>query len=229
MAEGSKKNASKSLVMLIVTGVVLVAVTLCWFTIAKMSQIEKIDRSVGNSAQTKAELLIGVDSSGKIADRHENVKKYVSAETDEKGTIILENIVPGAEYFYMAEFTDKNGDYIVTLSMSGLEDKGLAEKITVYSRYTNSKSAPIHTDSASGEANGISLKEIPTYIPEEPTDVGKILKQSVKGMGSTHIVYFSFKFSEDAGNEYGNKSAKIGSVSVTLSSPTAETTSSVTE
>ena len=232
MAKGGNKNATKSFVMLIVTGVVLVAVTLCWFAINRNSFIEGIDRSVGNKAQTKAELLIGVDSNGKIADRHEAVKKYVSAETDEKGTIVLENMVPGAEYFYMAEFENKSGDYIIELSMSGVENKGLAEKITVYSRYTNSAGAPIHTNSDSDEAVGKKLTDLPTYIPEEPSDEGKIIKQSIKDKGSTHRVYFSFRFEgKNTGNEYGNKSVKIGNVSVTLSSPTTETTttSSVTE
>lgn len=231
MAKGGNKNATKSFVMLIVTGVVLVAVTLCWFAINKNSFIEEVDRAVGNKAQTKAELLIGVDSNGKIADRHEAVKKYVSAKTDEEGTIILENMVPGAEYFYMAEF-DKEGDYIIELSMSGVENEGLAEKITVYSRYTNSAGAPIHTNSDSAGAVGIKLTELPTYIPEEPSDAGKIIKQSIKDMGDTHRVYFSFRFEgKNTGNEYGNKSVKIGNVSVTLSSPTIETTttSSVTE
>ncbi len=230
MAKGGNKNATKSFVMLIVTGVVLVAVTLCWFAINKNSFVEEVERSVGNKAQTKAELLIGVDSNGKIADRHEAVEEYVSAETDEKGTIILENMVPGAEYFYKAEFAEISGDYVVTLSLSGVENKGLADKITVYSRYTNSTGAPIHTNSDSDEAVGIKLTELPTYIPEEPSDEGKIIKQSIKDKGSTHIVYFSFKFEgKNTGNEYGNKSVKIGNVSATISSPTTETTSSVTE
>lgn len=229
MAEGSKKNASKSLVMLIVTGVVLVAVTLCWFTIAKTSYVEEVERSVANNATTIAKLLVGVDSNGKIADRHEYVKEYVDAETDENGAIILENIVPDAEYFYKAEFENKSGDYIITLLMSNVEDKGLADKITVYSRYTNSKNSPIHTNSDSDEAVGIDLSKLPTYTPDESSDEGKIIQQSIKGKGDTHIVYFSFKFSKGAGNDYGNKSVKIGNVSVTLSSPTVETTSSVTQ
>ena len=112
MAKGSNKNATKSFVMLIVTGVVLVAVTLCWFAIMDRSSVEEIKRvDVKNESSTFANIYYGVDKNDKIAIRTEDIDEYIKISERE---IILENMFPGAEYTYMAEFRNAKEDYIIT-------------------------------------------------------------------------------------------------------------------
>lgn len=217
MAKGGNKNATKSFVMLIVTGVVLVAVTLCWFAITNSTNVESISSSVDNTASSKATLWVAEDAEGNIADRAGFINEYVLAETEGE-TIVLENMVPGAEYFYKAEFKDCLGDFDVKMELSNIVDKGLQNMITVHSRFTTSADTTIHSDSQN----------------PKPLSDGTLISDKISCTEkTTYIIYFSFKFSEDAtigadgtSSDYRNKSVAIGNWDAVISSPETESTTS---
>ncbi len=226
MAKGGNKNATKSFVMLIVTGVVLVAVTLCWFAINKNSSVKDIDSSVNNNASTKATLYVGKTDDGEIAitsDKNNKkcIVKYETAETV-NDTIVLENMIPGAEYFYKAVFLPTTGIKDIKLTFTDVVESKLNDMITVHSRLTTSEDSII-------------------YAPEDHEDTKKIQLQAwtekniidAKNVESTetteYVVYFSFKFSDEAtigtentdgttGVDYRNQSVTIGSIDTVMSS-----------
>lgn len=191
-AKEKNKNSTKSFVMLIVTGITLVAVTLCWFALANSSSVDQVDSSVENDASSPLSIGYGVDLAGNIAIRGEDVKEYKKISDS---TVILENIIPGAEYFYMAEFKNCTEGQTVSLSFEGIEGT-LSSKIKVYRRLTTSTDTVIHSN---GENEGTLTSQ----------DFNKEL-----GVGD-YTVYFSFKFADDATvDTYGNSQVKINNVNI---------------
>ncbi len=218
MAKGGNKNATKSFAMLIVTGIVLVAVTLCWFAINKNSAVERVRSSTGNNASTSATLYVGKTADGEIAitsdaDNKKRVVKYEKTESVDDA-IVLENMIPGAEYFFKVEFKTYKGEYDVVLSLNDIVDNGLKDAITVYSRLTTSADTTIHP-------NGQNPKDL---------QAGNFVEEKITYEGETScVIYFSFKFSEKATIEnYSNKSVEIGKWDAVISKSISETTSSET-
>lgn len=220
MAKSSNKNATKSFVMLIVTGVVLVAVTLCWFMLNKNTSVKELENvEVKNESSSVAKLYYGVNKKGDIAIERDALDGY-EALTD--NIIKLEDMVPGAEYFYVAAFRSCPVGYWVSLTFEDVTDGGLSDKITVYcDSVKTSKDDPENDEGyAETEAQNqlITSDSIIAYEKEI-------------GSESNYFLYFSLKFADDAttGGEvidangttsvdYRNKTINIGSVKAVLSS-----------
>lgn len=227
MAKGSNKNATKSFVMLIVTGVVLVAVTLCWFAINNRGAINSLESSVEREGAEAAKFYIGYSDAEnkKVAITAEELVEYGELET-ESMLLTLDNMVPGGEYFYKAVFSDIKGLYYANLSLEDVENKILKNMIEVRGRLTTSDDE-IHYAPADHENTKIlQLQSGEDNIIIENFKVDSVSKK-------TYVIYFSFKFSEDAtgGNEkedgttevdYRNESVIIGNVNATLSTTPIE-------
>ncbi len=232
MANSSNKNATKSLVMLIVTGVVLVAVTLCWFVINKKTTVDNLGSAVNNDASSTAKLYEGAKETEIVnkkkvtkvlAIKREDVKDYTEITDD---IIKLENMIPGAEYFFKAEFTNCSPEYVLSLILEGVNEvtdsKSLdVSKITVYREITNTSDTVKYADA---DTKGITLSKGDFAVYDNEKINGKV------GEGETLIVYFSFKFSIDAKVENDmEKTINIESVNATISSgKVSEETSSET-
>ena len=118
MAKKKEKNSAKSLAMVLITGITLVAATLCWFAIMDRSSVEELKRiDVKNESSTFANIYFGADATGEIAITPESIKQYVKIDTRE---ISLENMFPAAEYTYMAEFKDANVGNKITLDLNDI-------------------------------------------------------------------------------------------------------------
>lgn len=207
MAKGSNKNATKSFVMLIVTGVVLVAVTLCWFAIMDRSSVEEIKRvDVKNESSTFANIYYGVDKNDKIAIRTEDIDEYIKIEDRE---IILENMFPGAEYTYMAEFKDANVGNKITLDLNDIANVtgNLTSKVKLNRRISLMTSTGKETTDTSCR-----------YAADETTlDQESTFEYTVTRAG-TYRVYFSFKIDENVTVENGrNMSVNIENVDAVIS------------
>lgn len=227
MANSSNKNATKSLVMLIVTGVVLVAVTLCWFVINKKTSVDSLGSAVNNDASSTAKLYYGVkNQNGDIAVDRETLIGYKEVSED---IIKLENMVPGSEYFYVAVFESCSAGRVITLDFTDVVDYGLAEVITVYCEAIKNSTSIVTTDKGFAQAEAMNQLGNGSVTVCE-----KEIKSSEEA--GRYFVYFSFKFDEDAtiGGEdigdgttsvdYRNKSVTIGSVDTAVSSITNEET-----
>lgn len=207
MAKGSNKNATKSFVMLIVTGVVLVAVTLCWFAIMDRSSVEEIKRvDVKNESSTFASIYYGVDENNKIAIRTTDIKEYIKIDDRE---IILENMFPGAEYTYMAEFNNAGAGNKITLDLNDIANvKGnLMSSVKLNRR--------ISLMTSSGKE---TTDEYYRYAADETTlDKESTFEYKVSRAG-TYRVFFSFKIDEakTIGNA-ANMSINIENVDAVIS------------
>ncbi len=201
MAKEKNKNTTKSFVMLIVTGVVLVAVTLCWFAINKISSVGELDSNVEPSASAKAKLYYGYyQEPSQVAISKDKLTGYAEISGE---PITLENMIPGAEYFFKAEFSSFTGTKDISLSFTDVVDSGLASAVTVYSRYTDANDTINHPD----DENLLQLKKGSYQVMKETVSAG------------TYVIYFSFKFDDDATVDgYANKSVMIGSVDAILGS-----------
>ena len=209
MAKKKNKNAAKSLVMLIATGVVLVSVTLCWFAIMNRSEIEQLDRAqVKNETSSYANIYYGAVEEGKIAIRTEDINEYI--KIDDK-MIVLENMFPGAEYTYMAEFTNARRGQKITLDLTDIGNQigNLVTKVKLNRRITlmegdsgNTEVADEHYKEVSEE---VFLNNVETLTYIVPLD-------------GRYRVYFSFKIDENTTVEDGsNMSMMIGNVDAIIS------------
>ena len=219
MAKSSSKNATKSFVMLIVTGVVLVAVTLCWFMLNKNTKVDELGSEVKNESSTKAMLYYGVTKKGKVAIERDTLDGYEPVKED---IITLEDMVPGAEYFYVAVFKNCPAGYWLSLTFAeDVIDGGLSDKLTVYCESVKtSKSDPENDEGYAQTVAQNQLKNAKSIIVYE----GKVDSES------NYFLYFSFKFADDAtiggedlGNgttstDYRNRTLTIGSVEAVLGS-----------
>lgn len=211
MAKGGNKNATKSFVMLIVTGVVLVAVTLCWFAIMDRSSVEEIKRvDVKNESSTFANIYYGVDKNDKIAIRTEDIVKYEMISDRE---IVLENMFPGAEYTYMAEFKNAEKGYKITLDLNKIADvQGnlissvkLNRRVSLMSGDSGDKETTSAEPSYKVQADEIFLSDENTFTYTVPNN-------------GRYRVYFSFKIDENKTiDDVANMSAMIENVDAVIS------------
>ncbi len=117
-----KKFGIKNLIFLVVTAVLLIVATVCWFMEAKNNKVETLDNDIETGlAQTT--FFEAVDSN------HNNVidgdEQYVEKSSTEFST---KNMVPGQKYFFRIEITSsatKNG---MGLYFNGITDSNGTEK-----------------------------------------------------------------------------------------------------
>ncbi|MBE6783072.1 MAG: hypothetical protein E7536_03580 [Ruminococcaceae bacterium] len=214
MAKKKNNKSAKSLIMLVATGLTLVVATLCWFSIMDRSEIEKLDNViVKNENSSKAKIYYGADENGNIVASSDEISKYCQVDGNE---ILLENMVPGAEYSYKAVFPSCSEGQTITLTFTGVQDNGLAEKIEVYGNVSSFES----------DDNIINDTNHATEMKLEKLRNGdiKVIESEIKSKGK-YVVYFSFKFSDDAELSttensigYENKSLKITSIDAVVSS-----------
>lgn len=96
--ENKSNAASKNLIMVIVTGVILATATLCWFVANGGNKVDKIESPIASASSTAVFYCAEDSNRNGIIDGDE---KYVEIET---ASILLNNMLPGAKYFYMVEF-----------------------------------------------------------------------------------------------------------------------------
>jgi len=207
MAKGGNKNATKSFVMLIVTGVVLVAVTLCWFAIMDRSSVEEIKRvDVKNESSTFANIYYGADENDKIAIRTEDIDEYIKISNRE---IILENMFPGAQYTYMAEFTNADAGNKITLDLNGIANVNgnLMSSVKLNRRISLMTSNEKET-----------TDEHYRYVADETNLDKESTFEYIVPLKGTYRVFFSFKIDEarTIGNA-ANMSINIENVDAVIS------------
>ncbi len=209
MAKEKNKNVTKSMVMLLVTGITLVAITLCWFAVMGRSEVEQIKRAqVKNESSKFANIYYGADEDDKIAIRTEDIKEYIKIEDK---MITLENMFPGAEYTYMAEFNNAEAGYKITLDLNGIENTtgDLKSKVKLNRRITL-----MSYNSGNTETTDTNYK---TVADETTLDKEEALEYTVPKDGR-YRVYFSFKIDEKVTVENGrNLSMKIENVDAIIS------------
>ncbi len=236
-----KNKAAKSFTMLVVTGVVLVAVTLCWFAMVRKTSVKDSELGIVNDASSKASIYVGVtNKNGTITNQSTEEDCVKAIKRDEiagyvpvsGNAIKLENMVPGSEYFYMAVFQNCSQGYNIEVTLTNVIDKdkgGLINKIMVYNEIKKQSSTfgdriYRETGYANGEAKALS--NLNTII-EDDIEKKCLLLTNYKivetGTSQTYAVYFSFKFADDATVEdYSNKSVEIESVDAVVNSTTIE-------
>ncbi len=212
MAKKKEKNSAKSLAMVLITGITLVAATLCWFAIMDKSVVEPIKRAeVKNESSTFANIYFGADKNDKIAIRTEDIDEYIKIDSRE---ISLENMFPAAEYTYMAEFTNARKDMVITLDLNGIADVtgNLTSKVKLNRRATlmsgdsGDKETTSQEPSYKAQAEEILLSDENTFTYKVPTN-------------GRYRVYFSFKIDENVTVENGrNMSVNIENVDAVISS-----------
>ncbi len=203
MAKIKNKSSAKSLVMVLVTGITLVAVTLCWFAIADKSNVNSIDSVIENDSSSKTRILCGVvdSTTQKIAITSDEVSAYVPIEGE---AITLENMIPGAEYFYRVDFSNcKTGQKIDFSLEFANTSSPLFQKISV-SRLV------MKTDNAIYTSSGQNVTSL--------ANTANVFSVNISEDGN-YSFYFSFKFADEATHElYANQSVTIKNVSVVLNS-----------
>lgn len=209
MAKGSNKNATKSFVMLIVTGVVLVAVTLCWFAVMDKSAVEKFDDGfVKNEATSQAMIYYGADANGKIAISPDKITQYVKVEDE---LIILENMFPGAEYTYVAEIASAGKGKKIIFDLDGIRndtDSTLMESVKLNRRLSL-------MDNNGKETTDTSYKyKVDEIFLNKEND--NPFEYTVP-LDGKYRVYFSFKIDEETTVDKENMSIIIDNVDMILS------------
>lgn len=208
MAKKKEKNSAKSLAMVLITGITLVAATLCWFAIMDKSVVEPIKRAeVKNESSTFANIYFGADKNDKIAIRTEDIDEYIKIESRE---IILENMFPAAEYTYMAEFKDANVGNKITLDLNDIANvKGnLMSSVKLNRR--------ISLITANGKE---TTDERYRDVADETTLDKESTFEYIVPLKGTYRVYFSFKIDESVKVENGrNMSVNIENVDAVISS-----------
>lgn len=208
MAKKKEKNTAKSLAMVLITGITLVAATLCWFAIMDRSSVEKMKKvDVKNESSTFASIYYGADKNDKIAIRTEDIDDYIKIESRE---IILENMFPGAEYTYMAEFTNADAGNKITLDLNDIAnvEGNLMSSVKLNRRISLMTSSGKETtdERYRGVAEATTLDKESTF-------------EYIVPLKGTYRVFFSFKI-DDAktiGNA-ANMSINIENVDAVISS-----------
>ena len=218
MAKEKNNNSAKSLAMVLITGITLVAATLCWFAIMDRSAIEQIDDvKVVNDSSTYANIYYGADTNDEIAITPGSIKKYVKIENR---VITLENMFPGAEYTYMAEFRNASKGMVITLGLNDIANVPnsitnktgnlttkvkLNRRVTLMSGDSGDKETTSQEPSYKYQAEEILLSNENTLTYTVPKD-------------GRYRVYFSFKIDEETTVENGgNMSIEIKNVDAVIS------------
>ncbi len=204
MAKMKDKNSAKSLAMVIVTGLTLVAVTLCWFAISDKSAVDSVDSNVHNDASSFANIYYGADESGNIAIRPEDIVEYKQIK---ENLIVIENMIPGAEYTYMAKFPSAKKDQIISLNLDGISDQdgNLMSSVKLNRRVS------LMSGEIEDTRNRYLAPEI--YLSAEDSNPFEYTVQTT----GEHRVFYSFKITEDTTSAKENMSIEITNVDAVIS------------
>lgn len=210
MAKVKNQNTAKSLVLLIVTGIILAAATLCWFAISNKNTVEDVDTKIENAASSTANIYYGVDRNGEIAIRKEDIASYKKIDTT---TIELKDMFPVAEYFYMAEFSNCTEGRTVSLSFEGIRDTNgnLSHSVEVnrkivYVDSLTSSETDLKKAPQENSASKVFLNQIDNEVFNcKVTTVGK------------YRIYYSFKLAEETTSSKENYSTIIENVNAVVS------------
>lgn len=203
-AKEKNKNSTKSFVMLIVTGVTLVAVTLCWFVMSNRTTVEEVKEvEVANEESSFANIYYGADATGKIAIRPDDIVEYIKI-TD--NIITLENMFPGAEYTYRAEFSSAREGQKITLSFDGIQDKNGGN---LTASVETARRAVLVTDSTEEIKYNPSTVSL-NAVRDNP------FEYTVESDGK-YRVYYSFKIADATTSAKENMSIEINNVDAVLS------------
>ncbi len=203
MAKKKNNKSAKSLIMLVATGLTLVVATLCWFSIMDRSEIEKLDNViVKNENSSKAKIYYGADENGKIAIRPEDITQYLPVKDD---LILLENMFPGAEYTYIAEFYYADKDKKITLDLEGVRND---TDSTLMSSVKLNRRVSLMNDTT--ETNKYTVAEI--YLDKEDE---KPFEYTIETSGK-HRIYFSFKIEEETTIDKKNMSIIIDHIDAVI-------------
>lgn len=202
MAEKKDKKSAKSLVMVLVTGLTLVAVTLCWFAIMDRSTIDKIESSVQNQESSLASIYYGADANGDIAITPGAIKQYVKVQDN---PILLENMIPGAEYTYMAKFPSVKSGQTISLTLNGITGELMS------SVRLNRRASKMSGDN---ETVKDTADEISLASADGNSYKYKLASADTKG---EYAIFYTLKIAEDTTTEKGNMSIEITNVDAVIS------------
>lgn len=204
MAKEKNKNATKSFAMLIVTGVVLAAVTLCWFALSDSSVIKDTNSIFENDASSNANIFYGVDANGDAAIREIDIDHWVKIEDT---VITLDNMIPGAEYFYRAEFNHCDDGKKIILSFDGITDTNgsLSSSVEVKRKVASVDVSDNETDVTAGGATVLLYQINNTPFEYYVQSEGK------------YRIYYSFKFKDETTSGKESHSLTIENVNAVVS------------
>ncbi len=196
----NNKNSAKSLILVIVTGVVLVAATLCWFSTAGNSKIEEVESPILGASST-AVFYYAEDKNHDGQITASEGEEYLPIESND---ITLANMVPGATYFYMVQFDKCQVNSSFVLTFENVVDKNGEDGLQKYGDFVDI-SAHVSSVDASGTETNLGGSLINSTNPalsalyRETTnesgesqincDVIKTSKQQTSGM---YRMYYSF-------------------------------------
>lgn len=206
MAKMKDKNSAKSLAMVLITGLTLAAVTLCWFAIMDRSSVDQIKSSVENTESSLASIYYGADANGNIAITPEAIKQYVKVQ---ENPITLENMIPGAEYTYMAKFSSVNRGQTMSLTLEGIsntKDKDLMSSVKL-----NRRASKMNGDK---ETVIDTAKEILLSAADGDSFKYKLTSADVNG---EYAIFYTLKITEETKTDKGNLSIEITNVNAIIS------------
>ncbi len=199
MAKEKKSNASsKSLIMVIVTGVILATATLCWFATNGGSKVDQVESPIlGGSSAAVFYRAEDVNKNGQIDEGEE----YLPIEST---VIQLADMVPGGRYFYMVQFDNCPNKSAFTLNFEGVDDKNIDKNgnedqygkyITVNASLKKVESNSTETDIRTEASALLSNK----YVTDES---GTVNAQILHQIGDTiesgkYKIYYDFYLDEN--------------------------------
>ena len=207
MAKMKDKNSAKSLAMVLITGLTLAAVTLCWFAIMDRSSVEQIKSSVENTESSLASIYYGADANGNIAITPEAIKQYVKVQ---ENPITLENMIPGAEYTYMAKFSSVNRGQTMSLTLEGIsntKDKDLMSSVKL-----NRRASKINGD----KETSVKYTANEILLSAADGDSFKYKLTSADANGE-YAIFYTLKITEETKTDKGNLSIEITNVNAIIS------------
>lgn len=206
MAKTKDKNSAKSLAMVLITGLTLAAATLCWFTIMDRSAVEQIKSSVENTESSLASIYYGADANGDIAITPSAITQYVKVQ---ENPITLENMIPGAEYTYMAKFSSAKSGQTLNLTLEGISNtKGDLMSSVRLNRRVSKVNGNNETD-VKLKANEISLSEANDNLFKY-----KLTSADTNG---DYAIFYTLKITEETKINKGNMSIEITNVNAVIS------------
>ncbi len=205
MAKMKDKNSAKSLAMVLITGLTLAAVTLCWFAIMDRSSVEKIKSSVENTESSLASIYYGADATGEIAITPGAIKQYIKVQDN---PILLENMIPGAEYTYMAKFSSVKRGQTMSLTLEGISNtKGdLMSSVRLNRRASK----------MNGDNETLRDKAAEISLSVADGDVFKYTLTQADANGE-YAIFYTLKITEETKTDKGNLSIEITNVNAIIS------------
>ncbi len=216
MAKDKKNNNStKSLIMVIVTGVVLATATLCWFVTNGGSKVEEINSPILGASSTAvfycAEDLNhdGIIDDSDIKD-NSTANRIGAYEKVSENEIKLENMVPGGKYFYMVQFENCPETSKFLLSLENIEDTNN------FRSYIN-VSACLKKVADNNAENNIEILNETRMVTKYNSSNASAELLNCDGQGAgTYRIYYDFSLDENATVSVSEYTFKVNNVNAVL-------------